>query len=86
MDHDEAASARNLVAILQLAYSGELAAASRDRVLSHWLGKRLPIWPEPAPKESIRASFELETGAELRAAAGKELQLATASTTGRKED
>jgi rubrerythrin len=47
----------------------------RDRVLSHWLGKRLPIWPQPAPKGSIRASFELETGGELRAAQSGEMQL-----------
>ena len=32
----------------------------RSRVLSHPLGRRLPIWPEPPPKESIRTSFENE--------------------------
>ena len=44
-------------------------------VLSHWLGERLPIWPAPAPKDSIRSTFVLETGAELDAAPRKELQL-----------
>ena len=29
----------------------------RSRVLVHFLGKRLPIWPEPPAKESIRDSF-----------------------------
>ena len=28
----------------------------RARVLSHPLGRRLPIWPAPPPKESIRAT------------------------------
>lgn len=34
----------------------------RDRVLSHAVGRRLPIWPEPPPKVRIRAAFEFETG------------------------
>lgn len=29
----------------------------RSRVLSHRLGKRLAIWPEPPPREMIRKSF-----------------------------
>ena len=29
----------------------------RGQVLKHWLGRRLPIWPEPPGKESIRAAF-----------------------------
>ena len=29
----------------------------RGQVLQHWLGKRLPIWPEPDERESIRAKF-----------------------------
>jgi rubrerythrin len=29
----------------------------RSRVLSHRLGKRLRIWPEPPPREMIRKSF-----------------------------
>lgn len=39
----------------------------RGRVLDHLIGKRLPIWKEPPPKESIRESFteELEQEAEL---------------------
>jgi len=32
----------------------------RSQVLRHALGWRLPIWPEPPPKESIRRSFEDE--------------------------
>jgi len=28
----------------------------RERVLSHWLGRRLPIWPAPPAKETIRAA------------------------------
>ena len=30
----------------------------RNRVLEHFLGRRLPIWTQPPPKESIRVSFE----------------------------
>jgi rubrerythrin len=33
----------------------------RSCVLKHRLGRRLPIWPEPPPKESIRLSFETES-------------------------
>ena len=29
----------------------------RSRVLLHPLGRRLPLWPEPPPKEEIRRSF-----------------------------
>jgi rubrerythrin len=32
----------------------------RARVLEHALGRRVPIWPQPPPKETIRASFEHE--------------------------
>lgn len=32
----------------------------RDRVLGHPLGRRLPIWREAPPRESIRASFRRE--------------------------
>jgi rubrerythrin len=32
----------------------------RSRVLSHTLGRRLPLWPQPAPKETIRLSYESE--------------------------
>ena len=32
----------------------------RSQVLRHAVGRRLPIWPEPPPKESIRQSFENE--------------------------
>ena len=34
----------------------------RSQVLRHAIGRRLPIWPEPSPKESIRQSFENERG------------------------
>jgi rubrerythrin len=30
----------------------------RWKVLSHRLGRRLPIWPEPSPKSSIRSAFK----------------------------
>ncbi len=43
-----------LIAILQMAYSGELAAGYA------W-SSRVSIWPAPPPKEAIRQSFELET-------------------------
>jgi rubrerythrin len=36
----------------------------RSQVLRRAIGRRLPIWPEPPPKESIRRSFENERGAE----------------------
>ena len=32
----------------------------RSQVLRHAVGRRLPIWPEPPPKESIRRSFAEE--------------------------
>ncbi len=32
----------------------------RSRVLVHSWSKRIPIWPEPLPKENIRQSFEIE--------------------------
>jgi rubrerythrin len=32
----------------------------RSQVFRHAVGRRLPIWPEPSPKESIRQSFEDE--------------------------
>jgi rubrerythrin len=34
----------------------------RLRVQEHFLGRRLPIWPEPPAKESIRTSFAREPG------------------------
>jgi ubiquinone biosynthesis protein COQ7 len=36
----------------------EHEAFFRSRVLSHRIGRRLPIWPAPPPKEAIRESFE----------------------------
>jgi hypothetical protein len=38
----------------------EHEAYFRANVLNHPLGRRLPIWPAPPPKEHIRASFERE--------------------------
>jgi len=32
----------------------------RERVVSHWLGKRLPLWKEPPSRENIRTAFEQE--------------------------
>jgi len=38
----------------------------RSRVLSHRLGRRLSLWPQPAPKETIRLSYESESGESLQ--------------------
>jgi hypothetical protein len=32
----------------------------RLKVLSHWLGRLLPIWPEPPQKSDVRMSFAAE--------------------------
>jgi len=32
----------------------------RSRVLEHFVGRRLPLWPRPPAKETIRLSFEEE--------------------------
>ena len=32
----------------------------RARVMKHALGRRLPLWPQPPPKETIRHSYEIE--------------------------
>ena len=32
----------------------------RSQVVKHWLGRRLPIWQQPAAKDCIRASFRSE--------------------------
>jgi len=32
----------------------------RSRVMEHFVGRRLPLWTQPSPKESIRLSFERE--------------------------
>ena len=36
----------------------EHEAYFRSRVLDHWLGRRLPLWAKPGPKEQIREEFE----------------------------
>jgi hypothetical protein len=33
----------------------------RSRVKEHVLGRRLPLWPQPPPKETIRTSLERES-------------------------
>jgi len=38
----------------------------RSRVLSHRLGRRLSLWPPPPPKETIRLSYENESGESLQ--------------------
>jgi len=35
----------------------------RALVATHRLGTRLPLWPTPAPKEAIRATYNVELGA-----------------------
>ena len=32
----------------------------RSRVTEHFVGRRLPLWPQPPPKETIRTSLERE--------------------------
>ena len=39
----------------------------RRLVVGHWLGRHLPIWPEPPAKANIRTSFENEDKAAIRA-------------------
>jgi demethoxyubiquinone hydroxylase (CLK1/Coq7/Cat5 family) len=39
----------------------------RSRVTEHFLGRRLPLWPQPLPKETIRLSFEQECVASVEA-------------------
>jgi len=38
----------------------------RSCVLSHRLGRRLSLWPQPPPRETIRLSFESENNQALR--------------------
>ena len=38
----------------------------RSRVISHRLGRRLSLWPQPAPRETIRLSYESESGESLQ--------------------
>ncbi len=47
----------------------------RSQVLEHWLGRRLPIWPQPPGVESIRAAFASDTGAEPDVASTRGMQL-----------
>jgi rubrerythrin len=39
----------------------------RSRVREHFLGRRLPLWPQPPPKETIRLSLERERVASVDA-------------------
>jgi hypothetical protein len=48
----------------------------RSHVLTHRLGGRLPLWPLPPLKESIRAAFERETGIKLDKGSGNSPPLA----------
>jgi hypothetical protein len=52
----------------------EHEAFFRSRVLSHRVGRRLPIWPAPPPKEAIRESFERD----VQALRGRRLTFACA--------
>ncbi len=40
----------------------------RSRVLLHRLGGRLPLWPEPRPKDAIRATFGQNSSPDLQTA------------------
>jgi rubrerythrin len=51
----------------------------RTCVLSHRLGRRLPLWPAPPPRETIRSSYEGESGESLRE---KSLDLREGAATG----
>ncbi len=35
----------------------------REQVARHWLGKKLPLWPEPPSRENIRAAYDSEAAA-----------------------
>jgi len=37
----------------------------RELVEQHWLGRRIPLWPRPAPKQSIRAGWAESSGSHL---------------------
>jgi rubrerythrin len=45
----------------------------RSRVLLHPIGKRLPLWPAPRPKEMIRQSFAQEVERDPRSAAADQV-------------
>lgn len=49
----------------------------RSCVLSHSLGRRLPIWPKPPAKETIRHSYERENRSELLQASQLVIEPAT---------
>src|SRR5437870_6724703 len=44
----------------------EHEAYFRARVQEHFLGRRLPLWPQPTPKETIRSSFAQELNESAR--------------------
>src|SRR5262249_40533396 len=48
----------------------EHEAYFRGRVLASRVGRRLPLWPAPPPKESIRLRFDAECGARAGVGAG----------------
>lgn len=50
----------------------------RSCVLKHALGRRLPLWPPPPPKETIRHSYESE---EVRAPLSEQLPCAAEQAT-----
>jgi hypothetical protein len=43
----------------------EHEAYFRARVVAHPIGRRLPIWRAPPPKERIRATFAAEVGTDV---------------------
>jgi rubrerythrin len=63
--HAWAAGHRELVdCLLAMAeVEWEHEAYFRARVVEHWIGKRLTLWPEPPPKATIRGSFDAESTA-----------------------
>ncbi|HEY0347915.1 MAG TPA: ferritin-like domain-containing protein [Pyrinomonadaceae bacterium] len=49
----------------------------RSRVLSHRLGRRLPLWPPPPPRETIRLSYEGEKCESLEPESSRVLEATT---------
>lgn len=52
----------------------EHEAYFRERVVTHWIGRRLPLWPSPPSKESIRTTFDRDTSADVGAVSDAPLQ------------
>jgi len=49
----------------------------RSCILSHRLGRRLPLWPPPPPRETIRSSYESEESESLEPESSQVLEPTT---------